>query len=267
MAKTYVGEKYVPSIEGEWSTLKNYDRLSIVTVTDTATSAINTYISRAPVTAGTPVTNVDYWALMYISRLGSTVEVNWQDIQNKPDMFPPEAHEQGWDTITGKPVTFPPSTHNQAISTVNGLQTTLTDLQEQIDGIGPSGDLISRMSDKVVTTSYDVTYTETKWKGGYMEYDINIYRSSHSVASAEGSIFVNATSFLPEGAFAYPTPFLENPVVVCNVAPTVGWGWAVQKYPAAVNRKTHLPTIDLLAATSRNFVNGVNLQMQVKGWF
>lgn len=139
----YIGERYVPQHEGAWDTSKPYDRLSIVTVTtpDPAGDMVDSYISRQPVPVGIEISNPDYWALLYISRItsGGAVSVSWPDIENKPDTFPPSAHTQGWDTITGKPTTFPPDAHTQNISTINGLTTTLTDLQTQIDGIGTSG--------------------------------------------------------------------------------------------------------------------------------
>ena len=46
--------------------------------------------------------------------------VDWDEIQNKPTEFPPEAHDQGWDTITGKPADFPPSAHDHAWSEITG---------------------------------------------------------------------------------------------------------------------------------------------------
>lgn len=139
MAKTYIGERYVPQHEGEWLSTRDYDRLSIVSVT--VDDDVTSYISRVPVPAGTPVTDVNYWVVLYISRGagGGATTVNWADILDKPTTFPPSSHTQDWNTITGKPTTFAPAAHNQAIGTINGLQTTLDDINNRIDGIGTGG--------------------------------------------------------------------------------------------------------------------------------
>lgn len=139
MSSIYYGERYVPQHEGEWDTAKTYDRLSIVTVT--TGDNVDAYISRVPVPAGTPITDNNFWALLYISRItsGGATSVSWVDIENKPDTFPPSAHTQGWDTITGKPSTFNPAPHTQGITTINGLAASLGDLQSQIDNISVGG--------------------------------------------------------------------------------------------------------------------------------
>lgn len=157
MASQFIGERYVPQHEGEWDTSLPYDRLSIVTVT--SGDNVDAYISRVPVPVGTPITDNNYWALLYISRItsGGSASVSWVDIENKPDTFPPSAHTQDWDTITGKPATFPPSAHNQAISTIQGLQTTLNDLQEQINSF--SGGVETHAITAYPSANVDITST------------------------------------------------------------------------------------------------------------
>lgn len=54
---TYIGERYVPIIAGEWEPGKAYENLVIVTVEG------NSYISKQYVPANVPVTNTDYWLL------------------------------------------------------------------------------------------------------------------------------------------------------------------------------------------------------------
>ena len=52
----YIGMRYVPKFDGEWSSTKDYEALVIVT------DQFNTsYTSRRAVPAGTPLTDVTYW--------------------------------------------------------------------------------------------------------------------------------------------------------------------------------------------------------------
>ena len=53
----YIGMRYVPKFEGEWSNTKAYEALCIVT------DQFNTsYTSRRAVPAGTPLTDTTYWS-------------------------------------------------------------------------------------------------------------------------------------------------------------------------------------------------------------
>lgn len=54
---------------------------------------------------------------------GSSVDVSWEDIQDKPEVFPHD--EVTYSQVTGKPTTFPPSTHGHSTSDVSGLDGTL----------------------------------------------------------------------------------------------------------------------------------------------
>lgn len=140
MAKTYIGERYVPLIDGPWSNTKAYERLTQVTFEEA--DAVSSYLARQDVPAGTPLTNTDYWILIYkgiASSGGGGGTVSWVDITDKPTSYPPETHTQDWTTITGRPATFPPASHTQGITTINGLSTSLADLQAQIDAIQPGG--------------------------------------------------------------------------------------------------------------------------------
>ena len=53
----YIGSRYVPIFDGEWSSTKNYEGLTIVTYNGSS------YTSKGPVPAGTLPTNNTYWAL------------------------------------------------------------------------------------------------------------------------------------------------------------------------------------------------------------
>lgn len=55
----YVGMRYVPIYDGEWSQRKDYESLVIVTYNN------DTYISNSPVPANTEITNTTYWSKMY----------------------------------------------------------------------------------------------------------------------------------------------------------------------------------------------------------
>lgn len=52
----YVGERYIPKVDGAWDGTKEYEGLVIVSYNNIS------YISRRPVPAGTQITNETYWA-------------------------------------------------------------------------------------------------------------------------------------------------------------------------------------------------------------
>lgn len=51
----YIGNRYVPKLEGEWNQLKEYEGLSIVTLNG------NSYTSKKMVPQGVAITNEEYW--------------------------------------------------------------------------------------------------------------------------------------------------------------------------------------------------------------
>lgn len=51
---------------------------------------------------------------------------NWDELEGKPETFPPEAHEHDWDEVEGKPTEFPPEAHEHEISEVEGLAAALS---------------------------------------------------------------------------------------------------------------------------------------------
>lgn len=164
MAKTYVGERYVPLMMGAWSGSLDYERLSIVTFDNKA------YISRKPVPIGVPTTDTNFWMLLFDTAI-TPGGVSWTDIVNKPTAYPPEPHDQAWSTITGKPTEFTPAGHSQSIGTINGLTTTLTDMQAEIDALkqssGNVGSLAYARTVYRSTTSLGVGSGKTKipWNG------------------------------------------------------------------------------------------------------
>lgn len=243
MASQFIGERYVPQHEGEWDTSLPYDRLSIVTVT--TGDNVDAYISRVPVPVGTPITDNNYWALLYISRItsGGSASVSWVDIENKPDTFPPSAHTQDWDTITGKPNTFPPSAHNQAISTIQGLQTTLNDLQDQINAGGGGGAVITTGTFGPGNALYPSSpYTLLTYADGYMEFSTNITMTVNLNTSLgdwwQGTPFNNAI-------YPFPVPFTEIPVLTVSVQSSL-YNLVPAMYGSS--KTTHLPTTRILSA-------------------
>lgn len=46
--------------------------------------------------------------------------VEWDQITDKPDAYPPSNHNHAWGEITGKPGTFQPSAHNHTWSSITG---------------------------------------------------------------------------------------------------------------------------------------------------
>lgn len=132
MPKKYIGEKYATSVEGAWDNARAYERLSICTYDNKA------YISRQNVPAGTPLTNTNYWVLLFATG-GSPGSIEWGDILDKPDFFPPSFHEQDWTTILNPPADYPPSYHTHPIEQVNGLSVTLSEMQTTIDTLRAAG--------------------------------------------------------------------------------------------------------------------------------
>jgi predicted transcriptional regulator len=92
---TYIGERYVPVVYGEWDEVIDYESLVIVTSNGSG------YISKQAVPKGTPISNTEYWVLLYQGGTGGSV-VTWESIIGKPTSFP-----SSWDSITGKPTNFP----------------------------------------------------------------------------------------------------------------------------------------------------------------
>ena len=97
MNNAYIGERYVPIVYGSWDVSKDYESLVIVT------SDGSGYISKKAVPKGTPISNTEYWALLYQGGAGGSV-VTWESIIGKPTSFP-----SSWDAIAGKPTNFPVS--------------------------------------------------------------------------------------------------------------------------------------------------------------
>lgn len=97
MNNVYVGERYVPVVYGEWNDRTDFETLTIVTSNGSG------YISKKRVPKNTPVSNTDYWALLYQGGTGGSV-VTWESIIGKPTSFP-----SSWDSISGKPTNFPVS--------------------------------------------------------------------------------------------------------------------------------------------------------------
>lgn len=57
MNNVYIGSRYVPIFDGDWSNIKSYEPLVIVSYGN------NTYTSKRPVPVGIVPTNTDYWVL------------------------------------------------------------------------------------------------------------------------------------------------------------------------------------------------------------
>lgn len=258
MAKTYIGERYVPQHEGEWAATKDYDRLSIVSVT--TGDDVTAYISRVPVPAGTPVTDVNFWAVLYISRgAGGGGTVNWVDIVDKPLEFPPSAHSQSWLTISDKPLSYPPRDHTQAISTINGLQTTLTDLQDQIDGIGPGGGPEFIQGTWGNSAAYETPFTLIKYSNGFMQLS-SVITQSVAIASATGNMYYG-TPFNNQ-RYEYPRAFRDIPCI--SLSTNAGSNHAIACVYGTVNT-TMFPTVRVLSPESTT-VQSIKVFVNVTGW-
>lgn len=81
--ETYIGQRYVPQIEGVWNQLKVYENLSIVTFNNTS------YTSKKIVPAGVDILNEIYWVKTgdYIAQVDEfKEEVNIQLAQNESEL-------------------------------------------------------------------------------------------------------------------------------------------------------------------------------------
>lgn len=260
MATTYIGEKYVPSLDGEWNNTRSYERLSMVT--QTTGQAINTYISRQPVPVGAEITDTSYWMLMYISRIGDTTDVEWTDILNRPTTFPPADHTQDWTTILNTPATYPPSAHNQAIATINGLQTTLTDLQTQINNIGPGGITITEMRRESITgADFPAEATYTIYSNGYKKYEYIIHLRSVALTSWQG-LYRSASAFNIYG-YKFPEVFVNDPVSLVSVSQT-GAHWATLGGSGGSTLREYLNYVYIISAMSTSAT--VDVHYTVKGF-
>ena len=56
--RRYIGERYVPIVDGAWDITKTYEPLTMVS------NSNNIYISKNYVPAGVNISDTDYWALM-----------------------------------------------------------------------------------------------------------------------------------------------------------------------------------------------------------
>jgi len=57
--------------------------------------------------------------------VNANLSFSWASVDEKPESFPPSAHEHSWASITERPESFPPSSHEHSIADVEGLQSAL----------------------------------------------------------------------------------------------------------------------------------------------
>ena len=89
MNNVYIGARYMPKFDGDWSAIKSYEALTIVNYGN------NSYTSKRPVPVGVAPTYTDYWALTgnyngQISHLQD--EIN--DIQEQIDEIVSHSYEK-----------------------------------------------------------------------------------------------------------------------------------------------------------------------------
>lgn len=116
----YVGMRYVPIIDGEWSQSKAYEPLVVVVYNG------NSYISKTYVPAGTLPTNETYWILA--ANYNAQVEQYRQEVrqyQQTVDEFDGDITE-----IDGKVTTLEGSVESMGL-TVNSLNTAVTNLNQE----------------------------------------------------------------------------------------------------------------------------------------
>ena len=84
MNNVYIGARYVPIFDGDWSNIKSYEPLTIVNYGN------NSYTSKRPVPVGIAPTNSEYWALTgnyngQISNLQNEIDTLRTDVQGEID--------------------------------------------------------------------------------------------------------------------------------------------------------------------------------------
>lgn len=86
MERKYIGQRYVPKIEGEWDIRKNYEPLTIVLVNNTS------YTSKKYVPEGIDINNTEFWVI--------TGNYNIQEDWKTPLLI------NGWLEVEGFPVRY-----------------------------------------------------------------------------------------------------------------------------------------------------------------
>lgn len=177
LSKIYIGEKYAPSLEGDWDIAKSYERLSIVMYDNKG------YISRVDVPKGTNILDTSYWMFIFGTG-GSSGSIDWADIVDKPTTFPPAYHTQDWDTILNPPLDYPPSPHTHDVQDVITLTGELNKIKSDILALQSAGtrgtesatrfSQLTSLGDVVPTTvtiPWDGTSTTNGTVGAYFYND------------------------------------------------------------------------------------------------
>jgi len=145
--------------------------------------------------------------------------ITWDDVDEKPDAFPPEAHNQDWSTIENPPSTYPPEAHNQDWSTIENPPSTYPDT----DAIHKSTSAeISAITEKTTPSADDLFLIEDSAASNakkklkysnimpvYDTYTVNTYKSSFEVVIGKAGSIDSVT--LPAGVTL--TSIAKNGVV------------------------------------------------------
>ena len=109
--------------------------------------------------------------------LDRTVEINWENVKDKPTVFPTD-----WENVQDKPSTFPPSSHNHVSSEVTDL----------INTIYPIGSIYMSVSSTSPQILFGGTWEQIK--DTFLLASGDTYASDGDVATAQhGSATVSLT--------------------------------------------------------------------------
>jgi hypothetical protein len=133
---------------------------------------------------------------------GKDIEIDWDDIDNKPTQYPPSVHQQDWSTITGKPSEYPPESHGHQISDVDGLQ----DALDNAGGTPSWNDITGKPSDfPPADHNHDGEYLKTETDPTVPDHvksittdDIDNWNASSGAASTWDELTGKPTEFPPE---------------------------------------------------------------------
>lgn len=168
----YIGERYVPKIMGTWDETIPYEGLCIVYQNG------NSYISRKPVPAGTPITNTEYWALF------SAVDGQISSVTDRLDTLD--------DEITN--VNNQINTINTNISTINGGVWTSARSLGMLPNTDISG-ILSNLPSSVQNLAFEPGFYFLSSAKSTINVNIPVYFAPGAVLVINGQISGNVVDF------------------------------------------------------------------------
>lgn len=136
----YIGNRYVPKMDGTWDITKNYEPLTVVLWEGVSRT------SRKNVPSGTDITNEDFWVVS--GNYNQQVENYRLEVKNAVESVEQmlEGQEQNFDLLLA-----------QKTNEINGyVATTKTDVEEYGEEVKAD---ITKTKDEIITLLSDTTFT------------------------------------------------------------------------------------------------------------